>query len=351
MRFSIIIPAFNAERYFCECLASIDAQDFCDYELLLIDDGSSDGTAAIMDRYAAEHPNVNVRHGANEGLLLARRNGLKIAKGDYVIFLDADDCLKSNALEVINSAIVQSNADIVAFHCSREADCSSAGDASALPEGLYDGKRYGLVKEHVCRGRFNNLWGKAFRSECIDITADYTAYKGLMHGEDLFQLLPIVEAATSLYQLSDVLYFYRPNEQSSTARYRQSQLTDVVTVNRRLNEYAASWGPACAESAYIGETNLYIYLLKMSELSDSRVSEKREAFNEIRAAMLREGVFQKRAGSGLRPDNRLILEGLEKGNRLMARTISMLSERIKSTVIRSGNRSLLEGIVGRLGFK
>ena len=88
----------------------------------------------------------------------------------------------------------------------------------------------------------------------------------------------------------------------------------------------------------------------MSELSDSRVSEKREAFNEIRAAMLREGVFQKRAGSGLRPDNRLILEGLE-GNRLMARTISMLSERIKSTVIRSGNRSLLEGIVGRLGFK
>lgn len=351
MRFSLIIPAFNAERFLHECLSSVEMQTFKDYELLLIDDGSTDETATIMDSYAADHDGVHVYHGPNEGPLLARRRGLAAAKGDYIVFLDADDCLRADALKIIEVSLLGTDADIVSFHCSRKADYSTADDTSALSEGLYVGERYELVKEHVCRGRFNNLWGKAYRSSCLDSEFDYSAFKGLMHGEDLFQILPIIGNSSSLCQLSEVLYYYRPNEESSTARYKTSQLNDAVIVGRRLNDFALAWDGGCIEAAGIGECNLYVYLLKMSELSDAISEDKQLAFSEIRKAMRQEGLFERVRDIKLRPDNRLILWALEKGNRSLARIIAILAEGIKGAAIGAGRRNRLERTINRLGFK
>ena len=78
MLFSIIVPAYNAERYLPECLASVDAQTFRDYEVIIVDDGSTDETSCIADTYAQSKCNVTVLHRENEGPLLARRAGLKI---------------------------------------------------------------------------------------------------------------------------------------------------------------------------------------------------------------------------------------------------------------------------------
>lgn len=328
MLFSVIIPAFNAEQYIEDCLSSVVDQTCHDYEVVIVDDGSSDLTSTLADEYAKNKRNATVLHGPNQGPLLARRRGLRHAKGEYVIFLDADDCLRSDALEVIASAIDDTDADIVAFHHSRDTDFSAKNSSTDwLPSGLYTGERFNLIKEHVCKGRFNNLWGKAIRLCRIDTEAIYGEYKGLMHGEDLFQLLPIIDSCDSLMQLDDILYCYRPNNSSSTARYKTSQLADIVKVNRRLREYAHRWGGRCATAACTGENNQYMYLLKISELSKASKSERAKAFAQIRTTMFTEGTFDRTPDANLRIDNRvltrLVKSGLHSPARLLIQAVEI----------------------------
>lgn len=312
MLFSIIISVYNGERYLNECFDSVSTQSFRDYELIVIDDGSTDTSGMIADRYATNHPYMHVIHTPNQGLLLARREGLAAAHGEYVMFLDADDMLRSDALAEIASAINENGADIVAFRFSHDANFSAPSDSSIAP-GIYKGNRYRQVKKFVCEGRSNNLCGKAMRRSCMDLDADYTVYRGLMHGEDLLQLPPVIDRAHSFVQLDDALYYYRPNDLQSTALYKSSQLADIVRVNRRLLRYAQKWDDFCPRAAYMGETLQYVYLFKISELSSASRAEKRHNFAEIRAAMHHENAFARAHQTKLRPDNRIIVRFLEHG--------------------------------------
>ena len=332
MIFSIIIPAYNAERYLKESLNSVKEQEFQDFEVIVVDDGSEDSTGVIAEQFARETGNATVLHGSNQGLLLARRRGLSAASGEYVVFLDADDMLRSDALGVIAAAIADYGADIVSFEMTRRHGFSASDSASPLSAGLYAGTRFGDVREHVCRGRFNSLWGKAIRLCRIDTDAVYGAYAGLMHGEDLLQLLPIVDRSSSLVHLSDVLYYYRPSDQSSTATYRPSQLADIVRVNARLREFAHSWGGRCVDAAAVGEAKQYIYLLKMSETSRASRTEKDGNYQAIREAMAEEGVFDRCFSVPQRIDDRIVLSALRRNRKRLARWTIDAVETVKRAV-------------------
>lgn len=330
MMFSVIIPAYNSDRYLPECLESVRDQTFRDYEVIIVDDGSMDSTGAIADRFVGEAENAIVLHGSNEGLLLARRRGLLHAKGEYVVFLDSDDMLRPDSLDVLSAAIEHFGADIVSFEMTRKPGFTSSDSSVSLKSGLYSGERFESVRECVCQGRFNSLSGKAIRTSCIDVEADYGAYRGLMHGEDLFQLLPIVDRSSSLVHLDDVLYYYRPNDAASTARYRHSQLTDIVRVSARLREFAQKWGGACVDAAAVGEARQYINLLKLVEEGDNAVEEKAQAFEEIRISMEREGVFLRAIGVTQRLDDHLVVAALSERRISFARFVIRAVELAKS---------------------
>ena len=220
MLFSIIVPAYNAERYLPECLASVDAQTFRDYEVIIVDDGSTDETSCIADTYAQSKCNVTVLHRENEGPLLARRAGLKISRGQYAVFVDSDDGLHPEALQCIYDAIAGTDADIVSFRYCRSKNFGRSDTPSPLSTGLYSGKEITEGRKHLCEGRFNEMWGKAIRLNLFDPSADYTQYNKIKHGEDLLQLLPVFDKARSLCSLDDVLYFYRTNDTASTSAYK-----------------------------------------------------------------------------------------------------------------------------------
>lgn len=326
MRFSVVVPAYNVEKYMSECLQSVMAQSFHDFELIVVDDGSTDLTGKIADEFAAASDKVKVLHKENQGLLLARRSGLTLAEGDYVISLDGDDCLRTDALGLISKTIDRTNADIVSFRYSRKPDFSTLDDSDPLDEGFYSGEGYNIVKKHVCTGRFNNLWGKAFRLCRIDRESTYGAYAGLMHGEDLLQLLPIIDASNSLFSMNEALYFYRPNDGASTSRFKPSQLTDVARVNKRLIAYGNEWGVDCLEAAKRGEVDQYIYLEKINELANR---DPLAGFSEISSAMHRFGVFERIAGTPLRFDSRFLVRCLQNGNHRMARAVVLTVELLK----------------------
>lgn len=122
-QFSIIIPVYRVEEYLEKCVDSILAQTCQDFELLLIDDGSPDGSGAICDRYAASHPNqVRALHQPNGGAGAARNRGIELAQGDYLLFVDGDDWLAPNLLEDLSASIAATPADLYLFGALVERD-------------------------------------------------------------------------------------------------------------------------------------------------------------------------------------------------------------------------------------
>lgn len=116
-KLSIIIPAYNVEQFLPQCLDSIFAQTFGDYEVICINDGSTDATSCILTDYACRYDNLQVITQGNRGMSASRNKGLDIAKGEYVMFVDSDDWLEPNSLTSLLS--VASGEDVIQFQCRK----------------------------------------------------------------------------------------------------------------------------------------------------------------------------------------------------------------------------------------
>ena len=116
---SVIVPIYNGEKFIRQCVDSILAQTFDDWELILVDDGSTDRCAEICDEYAVADNRVIVIHGTNMGVSIARNIGLAAASGEYVAFCDGDDYFKENLLERTYAIAKEQNADVVSFNLKR----------------------------------------------------------------------------------------------------------------------------------------------------------------------------------------------------------------------------------------
>lgn len=303
--FSVIINAYNVEKFIDDTLMSLWSQNFGDFETILVDDGSTDSTSVKLKKFAALHPRTTLLNEGHHGLLLARRLGLSHAHGSYILFLDGDDCLHPEALKRCASIIMDSDADIVAFRFSRNRDFLQADGPRGLAPGVYTGKKYLEIKQLVSKGCFVNIWGKAFRRSCVDISADYTAYEGLSQAEDVFQLLPIIDTAKSLILISDILYFYRPNPHSLTSRFRPDMLNDIERVSARLRKYTASWGETFRKSGLAGEASLYLYILDIAFLSGTRRQAQTD-FRLLRSAMIQNGALDRMQDASLSLRLRLV---------------------------------------------
>ena len=112
---SIIIPVYNTRSYLIECLDSVIAQTFNNIEIILVDDGSNDGSEKIVDEYALRDERIKVIHQKNQGLSAARNTGIKASKSPYIMFVDSDDYVDEKYCETPYSIIKQHNADIVSF--------------------------------------------------------------------------------------------------------------------------------------------------------------------------------------------------------------------------------------------
>ncbi len=118
MKFSVIVPVYNVADYLPVCVDSLLAQGRGDWELILVDDGSTDGKSpALCDSYGAAHPDlIRVIHQPNGGLGAARNTGIEAARGDYLLFVDSDDSLEPDSLKKLSDCVDRSGADMVIFH-------------------------------------------------------------------------------------------------------------------------------------------------------------------------------------------------------------------------------------------
>ena len=119
--FSIIIPVYNVKQYLGKCLESVLGQSFGDFECILVDDGSKDGSSELCDELACQDTRIRVVHKENEGVAIARNTGIRMAAGDFLMFLDSDDTLSVGLLESCAQKLKQTGSDILVFGYQRVA--------------------------------------------------------------------------------------------------------------------------------------------------------------------------------------------------------------------------------------
>lgn len=274
--FSVLVPCYNVQDYVEECIDSVLEQSFDSWEVVAIDDGSTDSTGEMLDALADRvGSRMSVVHTPNNGLLLARREAFSRAAGRYVICLDSDDKLRQGALGRLAEVLRQNPESLVQFRFSRRPDFEGAAGPE-YPEGAA-GIRLDIswLRRQVCSSSaYNNLCGKVIPRDCVEFDRDYSDYKSVRNAEDLLQLVEILEHAKSVVLVEDVLYYYRVNEGSITKTFQSNFYDSVRTANRALWDAARHWDDSGLEKL-VAKRWLRAVVAAMAQLSRSGYSVSR----------------------------------------------------------------------------
>ena len=219
---SIIIPVYNLEKYIVNCLESIFAQTYESLEIICIDDGSNDKSAEIIKRFAASDSRVKYFYHDNAGVSVARNHGLEIASGDYIMFVDGDDYLHYQAVELFVREIEKSDCDVV---CAHEVYTSNT-DEKMQPVSEY--KTREITVEELFDNRKNrsmgkSVWGKIFKTE---IARRSRFPVGISNGEDAYYIITLLDKGIAVRCIDAELYYYLNRQNSTvTSRFTMKRFT------------------------------------------------------------------------------------------------------------------------------
>lgn len=162
---SLIIPVFNVEEYLEECLESIINQSFSDYEVILVDDGSTDKSRSIIKTYEKKFNKVKILYQSNKGVSEARNLALKHAMGEYVLYIDSDDFLKTNMLEVMVDKANRTEADIIIcnyiFYYEENNENNRIFNYNILEDNMYSSEE--IIDMMINFEIQGQLWNKLFK--------------------------------------------------------------------------------------------------------------------------------------------------------------------------------------------
>ena len=240
--FSIIVPVYKTEKYLVQCIESILSQEFKNFELILVDDGSPDNCPQICDKYAAIDSRIHVIHKINKGLVSARQAGVAIATGEYVVCIDSDDWVDNNYLQKFAGAIYESGADIVCCGATWIYSDKKVPHPIPMQIGLYnqtDITMYiypQLIESEQGIYFAPSQWAKAFRRTI------YQQQQQLVNpyvniGEDHACVKPCIYLAQSLYILPDCLYNYRQNASSMTKNKKSFRWDGPLIIAQHFEQY------------------------------------------------------------------------------------------------------------------
>ncbi len=213
-KISVIVPVYKAEAYLHGCVDSILAQTFADFEIILVNDGSPDGCGALCDAYAAREDRILALHQENQGQAAARNHALTQAKGEWLCYVDSDDCIHPQMLELLHEAAIQSGAPI--------SFCGMA-EGEEIPEDFLDTRslRYDVLsmEEASLTDLYDREeypgWVACAKLIRRDLVEHYPFRQGRVY-EDNEAVCRWICQAGSLAKLPYDLYFYRKNPESTT---------------------------------------------------------------------------------------------------------------------------------------
>lgn len=247
MRFSFIMPVYQCEKYLVTSIQSILSQTYFDWELILIDDGSTDSSPAICDAFAEKDARIHVLHQNNKGPSAARNEGLKAAVGEYVLFIDSDDIFESDALSILCQQIT-SAPELVVF--SYVQDNWKDGERTQLFErilpqsGVIDAAAFCDIYTILSGGYFiNPVWNKAYNRAFLR-KIEVLFPDGISASEDLVFNMQVFSKMKKVVLCDKALYHYTVHgDDSLCGRFRPNRFADVQYVYEKVRDALAVWNP------------------------------------------------------------------------------------------------------------
>ena len=225
MKFSIIIPVYNVEKYIDRCLSSLTAQSCQDFEVIVVDDETPDNSMAIAERYVQQYPNqYRVIHQKNKGQGGARNTGVAVAQGEYLLFIDSDDYVEPNMLQVINQRLEQSACDILLFNYQEVAE---EGELLAKRSLYTENRITSIEKENKILVGPPAPWNKVFRREFYLDSAVCFSEKKLYEDAVTYILLA---KAKSVQLCTEHLYNYVQRAGSTMRRKVSERNLEIIYV-------------------------------------------------------------------------------------------------------------------------
>ena len=238
---SVIIPVYNTEKYLAECLDSLAAQTYTDFEAILINDGSTDQSPAICDGYAARDGRFRVIHKTNGGASSARNAGLDEAKGDYLLFLDSDDRIRPEAIEKLLNKAEAEDADLVFFEAETFGESGETRTGSYRYRKQYEpGEPSVLVADMLAHKEFHVAIPLLFLKRSVFTDNDLRFHEGIMY-EDLILSYQIWSLAHKAAHLHEILYErrYRTNSVMTSTK-GEKNFHSAVEVYYAVTEFAGT---------------------------------------------------------------------------------------------------------------
>lgn len=289
VKFSVLIPVYNAGKYLEDCIESVLNQSYKNFEIILVDDGSTDNSLNICKRYTDDLKIKTITQ-KNKGQFFARQRALSEAKGEYCIFLDSDDYWHSNLLLKVHETIKTYDSDLVIFRYTKVSDNGEVlftSPSTFENHTLFDvSNKEELFKVMSNSFDLNNLVCKAFRRNIVN--KDFFKYYNnirIRNGEDLLQSLSLISNANTICYVNQTLYFYRYNTSSVSNTLNINILNDITTVRKSLLKYMTVHHCDSEEN----KRELYTFYLKILlknlhvvYLSNHKFYEKKQALEAIK---------------------------------------------------------------------
>lgn len=244
-KYSFILPIYKVELYLRECIDSILRQKIDDFEVILVDDGSPDNCPTICDEYAKKDSRIKVIHKKNGGLCDARNAGLEIAKGKYILFIDSDDYIEDNYLEVIDKNIDDCDLLVFSYNNFYKNKIVKGYGMNAVLDS--DKSQEILLDDNKIRGY---VWNKVFKKSIIDknkLSFDVN----IKMCEDLLFCYQYINCINKINLIKNSLYNYRQRKSSSMARSIKKNVSSISVYNYILNHTSNNLVKSKCRSLYL----------------------------------------------------------------------------------------------------
>lgn len=258
---SIIIPVYNAEKTISRCLDSVLAQDYQNFECILVDDGSCDFSKNVIENYCSRDKRFLLLQQVNAGPGAARNLGLRFCKGDYITFIDSDDFVHASYLSIMLKTVSVYNADIVQCSVRRFRDRNPIHSKISSFSVCIDGTKECIIAYSQQKCITNYVCGKLFKNEII-INLQFPS---LYHGEDKVLIMSCLLQSNRICLLDSELYYYYSNPYSITSRKFSLQTLDDLNAGIILYNMSSKYGYECNSywAAFIASrAALYFWKLK-----------------------------------------------------------------------------------------
>lgn len=263
-RISVIVPVYNARRYLETCIASVLSQSYSSLELLLIDDGSTDGSGAICDAWQAKDSRVRVIHTENRGVSSARNTGIETATGDYIAFLDADDALLDEALTTMYGLLLEHGCDIaVCTKLSFNADGTHCMVDFPATFELWSAKQ-GLEASLRDHPATYSVWGKLYRKAAI---GDIRFVPGRNIHEDSFFIFQCMLKEPKVVVQNTAVIHYNISENSASRGSFSDKYLDILYYAEQKQSLILAQAPEYAALAENVMLKAHMALLKKLTVS------------------------------------------------------------------------------------